>query len=457
MLAMSGNEGNNWYKLDNAAKIIPGTVKGANTRVFRLTCELFEEVDSSLLQAAVDETVREFPYFNCVLRRGLFWYYLDESGLWPVVTEDNAPACGPLYYPGRRNLLYKVTYFHNRINLEMFHVLADGTGAFRFIRRIIINYLRLAHDLPKTDRADRSSAAEKSDDAFRKYYQKAKGTGQLKRFISTKAFQIRGRRDINRQAHLLEGAVSAKSFLAAAHKYNTTAGVLMTSLFVRAVIGTMSLRDLKKAVSISVPVDLRRFFPSVTSRNFFGVINVVINPERLDYTLEEIIEKVSEPFRSQLSKENIERTMNSYSSFEHNPGVKIVPLFLKELGIQGLSTFTDAGVTASVSNIGVIDLPDAFRPYVKQFSPFMSSLSIQLTSATYNDRMIFGFCSSFEDCGVITGFFRELTDLGIHAEIASNDCNETSRTGYSQREKGSSEKTAACLGSENASAKSKKR
>lgn len=423
MIFMAGNGITNWYKLDNAAKIIPGTVRGANTRVFRIVCELYEEVDSSLLQAAVDEAVREFPYYNCVLRKGLFWYYLDESSLWPQVSEDNAPACGPLYYPGRRTLLYKITYFRNRINLEMFHVLADGTGAFRFLRRIVINYLRLAHNLPKEDRVDRSSVTEKSDDAFRKYYTKSKGTGQLKRFMSTKAYQIRGHRDLNEQAHLIEGTVSAKAFLDAAHKYNTTAGILMTSIFVQSVMETMSLRDLKKAISISIPVDLRRFFPSVTSRNFFGVINVIVQPETLDLTLEEIIAKVSKPFKEQLSRENIEKTMNAYSAYEHNVGIKMVPLFAKELGIQFITTFTGSGVTASVSNIGLIELPEMFGKYIKQFAPFMSSLNIQLTTATYKDRMTFGFCSSFEECSVITDFFRHLTDLGIQAELATNDCN----------------------------------
>ena len=83
---MSNNK--NWYKLDNAAKIVPSTAKGANTRVFRLTCELNEEVDGDILQAAVDETIEEFPFFNCVLHRGIFWYYLEDSDLRPVVEKD---------------------------------------------------------------------------------------------------------------------------------------------------------------------------------------------------------------------------------------------------------------------------------------------------------------------------------------------------------------------------------
>lgn len=420
---MTELERNKWYKLDNAAKIIPGTTRGANTRVFRIACELFEEVDRTLLQAALDEALREFPYFNCVLRKGLFWYYLDGTDIQPVVTEDNQPACGPLYFPGRRNLLYKVTYFHNRINLEMFHVLADGTGAFRFLRRIIINYLRLAHDLPKADRADRSSTVEKSDDAFRRYYTKNKQKGQLKRFMATRAYQIKGQRDQNEQMHLIEGTVSAKEFLAAAHQFHTTAGIFMTSLFVKSVIDAMTMKDLKKPISISIPVDLRRFFPSVTSRNFFGVINVIIRAESRDMTLEEVIAKVSAPFKEQLSRENIEKTMNAYSAYERNVGIKMVPLFLKELGVQGLSTIAGTGVTASVSNIGVIEFPEAFEKYIKQFSPFMASLNIQLTTATYKDRMAFGFCSSFEECSVITGFFRYLTDLGIRVELATNDCD----------------------------------
>ena len=57
----------NWYKLDNAAKIVPSTARGANTRVFRLTCELKEKVFGDVLQTALDETIEEFPFFNCVL------------------------------------------------------------------------------------------------------------------------------------------------------------------------------------------------------------------------------------------------------------------------------------------------------------------------------------------------------------------------------------------------------
>ena len=93
-----------WYQLDNAAKIIPSTARGGNTRVFRITCELKEEVDPQILQNALDQTIIDFPHFNCVLRKGLFWYYLDARNLHVKVMQDNLPACSPIYFEGRKNL-----------------------------------------------------------------------------------------------------------------------------------------------------------------------------------------------------------------------------------------------------------------------------------------------------------------------------------------------------------------
>ena len=123
-----------WYRLDNAAIIVPSTAKGSDTRVFRLVCELKEEVDGGILQEALDETLEEYPHLNVVLREGLFWHYLDGTALRPVVEEDHLPACAPLYRPGQKNLLYRVSDFGKRINLEVLHVLADGTGAFSILK-----------------------------------------------------------------------------------------------------------------------------------------------------------------------------------------------------------------------------------------------------------------------------------------------------------------------------------
>ena len=39
-----------WYKLDNAAKIFPPNATRKDPKVFRFSCELYEDIDKKILQ-----------------------------------------------------------------------------------------------------------------------------------------------------------------------------------------------------------------------------------------------------------------------------------------------------------------------------------------------------------------------------------------------------------------------
>ncbi|MBQ6588879.1 MAG: hypothetical protein IJI01_09385 [Butyrivibrio sp.] len=413
---------NNWYKLDNAAKIVPSTAKGANTRVFRLTCQLTEQVDEDILQQALDEIIEEFPIFNCVLRRGLFWYYLEESNLREIVEEENTPACMPLYIPGRKNLLYRVNYYNNRINLEMFHVLADGTGAFMFFKNLLTRYIVIKHGIDADIKpTDEFSIEEKNVDAFTDFYSKQKGLKQLKEMRSVKAYQIGGEIDDNLLPHLIEGTISAKKFLDIAHEYNTTVGVMCVAVYIKAIIQGMNRAQSKKHIVISVPVNLRQYFKSGTSRNFFGVINIDYDPAEYDGQMSSIINKVDKDFKEKLSQENIEKTMNSYAALEHNIGIKMIPLPLKDLGIGYFDRTAKKGITSSMSNLGQIKMPEEVADYIQGFSAFMTAASQQITVCSYKDRLTFGECSPYKTHKSMLNFFRCLTEMGLEVELGTND------------------------------------
>ena len=134
-----------WRKLDNAAKLYSAASNKKDTRVFRFYCELKEQVQSELLQEALDQTLETFPTFLMVLRKGLFWHYLEPCNLRPVVKEDYKEPCSRLYIRDIKTLLFEVTYYQKRINFEVFHVLTDGTGATEFLKELVKNYLYLAH------------------------------------------------------------------------------------------------------------------------------------------------------------------------------------------------------------------------------------------------------------------------------------------------------------------------
>ncbi|MCI1768970.1 MAG: hypothetical protein LKM40_02155 [Mageeibacillus sp.] len=99
--------------------------------------------------------------------------------------------------------------------------------------------------------------------------------------------------------------MSVKSFIDIAHKYNTTVGILATSVYIAAVIDEMTLQEQSRPIVVSVPVNLRNYFKSETARNFFGVIRVTYDARNYDGELSTIIKAVKQSFDFQLSKDRI--------------------------------------------------------------------------------------------------------------------------------------------------------
>src|SRR5699024_8292343 len=128
---------------DNASNIFLAAMTNRDSKVFRFSAELTDTVDSDLLQQALNEVYSQYLLYHSVLRRGIFWYYLEESDLKPVVQLDTNPSCQPLYHFDRRELLFRVVYWKKRVSLEVFHVLSDGTGAMWFFQDLLKEYLLL--------------------------------------------------------------------------------------------------------------------------------------------------------------------------------------------------------------------------------------------------------------------------------------------------------------------------
>ena len=137
-----------WVRLDNASNIFLAARSDADPKVFRVSAEMDHDVDPLLLQAALEETYDRYPLYHAVMRRGVFWYYLQDSSLRPVVTPEDEHTCAALYQVDRRNLLFRVVHHERRISLEVFHALSDGTGALWFLTDLLDSYVRLRHPEP---------------------------------------------------------------------------------------------------------------------------------------------------------------------------------------------------------------------------------------------------------------------------------------------------------------------
>jgi hypothetical protein len=77
--------GRHWIPLENAAKIFVATYNSSDTKVYRYTVELFQPVDPNRLQSATEKALDSFDLYRATIRRGFFWYYLEETHLRPIV------------------------------------------------------------------------------------------------------------------------------------------------------------------------------------------------------------------------------------------------------------------------------------------------------------------------------------------------------------------------------------
>lgn len=410
----------NWSRLDNAAIIFPPTAHGANTGVYRLSCELTEPVDAARLQEALDDTLLRFPHIRMVLRRGVFWYYLEQTMLAPEVMPETRPPCAPLY-EGSRSLLFAVTWWRHKINLDMFHVLADGAGAIAFFEALVTDYLTRVH--PEVDAGEPRQAAlsARGADSFQKYYEPGKRARQIS---AGRAYRLRGARRGDGGLNILEGVCDVRQVLDAAHRHGTTLTVYLAAVLFSAIHEEMYVRHEKRPVVLTVPVDLRGYFPSDTTRNFFSTIRVAYSFKDRPGTFEDILEATAAAFKHELTPERLAARMNQLAALEHNFLLRPIPLVLKNPVLRISGDIADLGETAALSNVGKFRLPEALHAYVKGFGAFMSTRALQLCTCTFGSSLHFCFTSAFESTETQRRFFAQLTAAGVDLEIRSNEYHE---------------------------------
>lgn len=399
-----------WYRLDNAAKIFPPSRNKYDAKIFRFSCSLKENVDPDILSKALLKTLEEYPIFKSTLKRGFFWYYLEESKIESKVHEENLRPCSKF----ASGLLFEVTYYKKRINLEVNHALTDGTGTLIFLKSLVANYLNQKYKLISQEVINFGSVKDVKEDAFTKY----KNRKFKKALKSKKAYQIKDDKYVENELKVIEGIVSVQDIKEKAKKYNATITEYLTSILIKSIASTRSENKSNKPIVITIPVNLRNYYPSYTVRNFFSVVN--ISYDYNDEDIETIILNVKEKFAKNLSKENVQNKMNNMATLEDIFILRLVPIFLKNLVLKVICKITDKYHTMTLSNIGIIEMPNIYENYIDYFDVFISTSTIQLCMCSYLNKMVLNFSSQFINSEIEKNFFRYLSSNGINVKINTN-------------------------------------
>lgn len=417
-----------WVRLDNAAKIYPAARRKNWINIFRQSVTLFEEVDKEVLSSALEVVIKRFPSIAARLRKGVFWYYLEQVTSAPDIIDEYSY---PLVFMSKkevRKCAFRVIVYKNRIAVEFFHSLTDGTGALIFLKNLVAEYLEQKHNISipfENGILDRKEKPQKEEllDSF----PKSAGPVPASR-KDTNAWHMYGEASKNGFLTLTCFKMPVADCLNLAHKYNVTLTAFITAVMMKALL---NLQDKKvpnkkrqKFVKVLVPVNLRSMFPSKTLRNFAMYITPDIDPRLGDYTLEEIINIVNHKMGLEITKKNMSSIIATNVNDEANPFVRLIPLPIKNIVMKAI--FNSVGEKKScltLSNLGAVKLPEIMTDYIERFDFILgvqANAPYNCGMLSYGDTVYINFIRNIIDAELEREFYNVLKELGIKMTVESN-------------------------------------
>ena len=412
-----------WDKLDNTAQLFPVIAREGMSNVYRVAVVLKEDIDETALQLALEKVLPHFDVFKTTLKKGIFWYYFEENERpVPKVTEEADYPCLFINPHANNNYLFRLTYYKNRINLEVFHALTDGNGALSFLKEITYQYLRLKKPELK-GKVKNSLASETSLDSEDSYLQNYKKK-EKKTYTTRRAVVIKGEKLAPNQLSVIHGIMPVVDIKDVAKKYGVTINQYIVSAYTWAIYKSY-LKGGKsdKPIAVSVPVNLRPYFGSDTNKNFFVVVTSIFEPKEENYTFEEVLKIVTKSLEDQINKENLEKLFSYNVSNEVNLVLRAIPLFLKRIAIRQVFNASAKANTTTVTNLGILKTTDPYTDYIERFQATLAmskGQNIKMTVISFRDTLTLTFSSCVVDSGIQKTFFRKLTEDGIKVTVETN-------------------------------------
>lgn len=417
-----------WLKLDNAAKIYPATRSDNWLAVFRLSVTLKEDIDRGLLQKALDATVQRIPFFAYRLKRGLFWYYMEGHGGQPAVRDDVANPCAGFRLRDNDHMMFRVRVWHGRIALELFHAVADGTGAMTFLLTLTAEYLRLRHGerIPSTGMILDTRQAPRPgewEDSFPIY---ARAAARSRK--EEPAYPLRGTPAEKDFLLLTTGILDTQRLSEAAKRHGATINTYLAAQLLMALLSIAnedhSPRRQKRPVKLSMPINLRRYYPSGTLRNFSSYVNAPVWPQYGTYTLADVIALV----KHFVGMETVEPMVNARFSgnvhAEQSKLLRAAPLFLKTAVLKLMYILTgERYFTTVMSNLGLIGLPDKMARHVSRLDFIIGGgrrNPISMGCVSVGGQTFMNFSKTIREATLEQRFFTALVKDGVPVKVESN-------------------------------------
>ena len=417
-----------WVKLDNAAKIYPAARRKNWSNLFRQSVTLTENIDVRVLQNALDVTVKRFPSIAARLRKGAFWYYLQQVESAPQISEEHSY---PLVFMDReemRKCAFRVIAYKNRIAVEYFHSLTDGNGALVFLKSLTAEYLEQKYrvSIPfENGVLDRRELPkeEELEDSFLKYAGNVPASRK-----DTNAWHMSGEPQKDGFLNLTCFQIPVKPALELAHKHNATLTVFMSAVMMKALLNLQNEKNpntkRQKRIKLLIPVNLRNLFPSNTLRNFAMYTIPELDPRLGAYSFDEICKIIQHKMGTEFTEKHMSCVIATNVNDERNPLVRLIPLPLKNAVMKAI--FDSVGEKKScltLSNLGQVKVPEAMAQYVRRFDFILgvqAAAPYNCGMLSYGDTIYINFIRNIQNAELERHFHAVLQEMGLPTVVESN-------------------------------------
>lgn len=416
-----------WFRLDNAALIFPAVMGHRWSNAFRLSVTLNETIDPDILSQAAADLQPRFPTFFVRLKTGCFWYYLEEIPKRIQIRQEYAYPLANMSRNELRSCCIRILYYHNRIAVEFFHSVTDGSGGLIFLQNLTTRYLEIKYglNLPKSNIILDLCSAPKVDEV-RDCFHLHSGKHPVSR-REEDVYRLHGTRERDGFRCLTTGVSPSAILLQKAHEHNATVTSFLAAVMAEAVSEMQSVSQPEnrlRPVKITVPVNLRRLFKENTLRNFVLAINVGFDPRHGNYSFDEICSQMTH----QIAAEAVPQKMSGRIAANVNPQknllIRFMPLPVKNLVMRGVySTSGERKGCITLSNLGQMAIPPDAEKYVQRFEFIIGvqrAYPNNCSVISYGGHTYINMIRSIKESELERRFFSKLVALGVPVEIEYN-------------------------------------
>lgn len=422
-----------WMHLDNAAKIYPAAATSRWSNVFRLSATMSEPVEREVLQSALDVTVRRFPSIAVRLRRGVFWYYLEEIKSAPKIKREAPYPLERMPFDDIRSCAFRVIVYGKRIAVEFFHALTDGNGGLIFLKNLLAEYItqKYGAQISETEGVFDRLEPPNEEELVDKFPEHAAKVGMSR--MEEDAYRIYGTPEPDGFCHNVTMRLKSSELINTAHRIGVTVTAVLAAAIIEASIrlqkeDTLNLKR-RKPVKLLLPVDLRRVFGGKTLRNFALYITPSVDTRLGDYEFDELCRIISEKMHLEITKKNMSARIYTNVHDEQIMALKLTPLFLKNLVMKAVfRAVGERKSTLTLSNLGVVKLPEEMKPYVERFDFVLGvqqSAPYNAGLISYGDTAYLNIIRNIKEPRLEYEIYRVLRENGISMVVESNSGDET--------------------------------